>query len=68
MATNIELVPVGCIIFMDRNDNPAEIFPGTMWEELINELYITSEEEQEIDDEGNPVKPYDKLISWLRIK
>lgn len=68
MATNIELVPVGCIIFMDRRINPAEEFPGTMWEELQNDLYITSEEEQQIDDEGNPIKPYDALIAWLRLQ
>lgn len=67
MAT-IELVPVGSFIFLDREINPAEEFPGTVWEEFTNELYITSEEEQSLDDEGRPVKPYDKVITWLRLK
>lgn len=67
MAQTVELVPPGCIIFMDRRINPAEQWPGTVWEELNNELYITSEKEQQLDDAGNPVHPYDKLISWLRI-
>lgn len=63
----VELVPVGMIIFMDRRINPAEEWPGTTWEELDNELYITSEEEQQLDYQGHPMKPYDKLLAWLRI-
>ena len=63
----VELVPPGMIIFMDRRINPAEQWPGTTWEELNNELYITSEEDQQLDDHGNPIKPYDKLLAWIRI-
>lgn len=67
MAGVVELVPPGCFIFMDRRINPAEEFPGTVWEELDNELYITSEEKQQIGPDGNPVKPYDKLLCWMRL-
>lgn len=64
---SIELCPIGGIIFVESDENPAELFPGTTWEELINELYITSETEQQIDDEGNPVLPYTKPRTWRRL-
>lgn len=63
----VELVPVGMIIFMDRRINPAEEFPGTTWEELNNELYIKSEQKPQLDEQGNPVTPFDKLIAWIRL-
>lgn len=66
--THIELVPVGTFMFLDRRLNPAELFPGTSWEEYTNELYITSEEDQKLDEHGRPIKPFDKVITWLRIK
>lgn len=68
MSSNVELVPVGSFIFLDRRINPAEEFPGTVWEEYSNELYITSEEEQQLDNNGRPIKPYDKVLTWLRLK
>lgn len=63
-----QLVPVGSFLFLHKNLNPAEEWPGTSWEEYVNELYITSEEEQKLDDQGRPIKPYDNVITWLRIK
>lgn len=67
MANNIELAPIGTILFFDKDINPAEEFPGTMWEEMINDLYISSNQAQHIDSSGNPTGPYTKLIAWLRL-
>lgn len=67
MSGVIELVPPGTFIFMDRRINPAEQWPGTVWEEYANELYISSEEDQGLDNEGRPTKPHTVLICWMRI-
>lgn len=63
----VELTPVGGIIFFDAEMNPAEEFPGTTWEELQNDLYITAEEKPTLGPDGQPIGPHTVLKCWQRI-
>lgn len=62
----IELVPVGAFIFLDRDVNPAEMFPNTSWEQYDNSLYITTEGKMHVDSQGRPTGTYKPLRCWIR--
>lgn len=64
----IEMVPVGSVIFFDAEMNPAEEYPGTLWEELDNDLYITAEEKPTLGPDGQPTSPHTVLKCWQRLK
>lgn len=62
-----QLVPVDGFSFFDTDTNPAETFPGTMWEYMHNFLFTTTNTRQILDSNGNPTVPYKPVYVWMRI-
>ena len=59
--------PVGSIVFMKDDINPAESYPGTIWETVENNIYFISQEKNEKVNDGCKY-PFDKPVSWVRVK
>lgn len=67
MAKVIEMIPVGSITFFDNDLNPAEEWPGTTWEQVINDLYICGNDGDRLGPDGMPVGPHTVLRCWMRM-
>lgn len=64
MSKNIP--PIGSIIFMENDINPASVYEGTSWELVTNNIYFVTEGQQKYDIHGVPELPYTRPKSWIR--
>lgn len=67
MDEDKHIPPVGSIIFMKADENPAATYPGTAWEQVENNIYFVTQEKQEKVADGWKC-PFEKPTSWVRVK
>lgn len=59
--------PIGSIIFIENDDHPAEMYPGTTWEPVVNNIYFITTKEPQFDIHGAPKLPYERPGTWRRL-